>query len=227
MNWLAHLLLSHSQNPSQNPSQDPHLSLLEFEWGNLLADAVKGQARMQMSQAFLRGAKCHFAVDRFTDEHPTAGRSRARLYPHFGKLSGIVVDILYDHYLARNWGRFHPQTLEQYSMERTLEFAGVPQYYPEPARKMLEYIASQNIFVSYASVPGIELTLARFSKRVSQRLKQEIHLEWAIPLLHETNGALDLALEGDFLQFFPQLQDFVLDWLKQNSTQNSTQAEDL
>jgi acyl carrier protein phosphodiesterase len=208
VNWLAHLLLSHTQNP-------PHSSL-EFEWGNLLADAVKGQARRQMSQAFLQGAKCHFAVDRFTDEHPIAGRSRARLYPHFGKLSGIVVDLLYDHFLARNWGRFHAQTLEQYSMERALEFARVPQNYPEPARKMLEYISSQNIFVSYASVQGIELTLARFSKRVSQRLKQEIHLERVIPLLQETNGELDLALEGDFLQFFPELQDFVLDWVKHN-----------
>jgi acyl carrier protein phosphodiesterase len=210
VNWLAHLLLSHSQNPQP--------SSLEFEWGNLLADAVKGQARAQMSQAFLHGAKCHFGVDRFTDEHPIAGRSRGRLQPHFGKLSGIVVDLLYDHYLARNWGRFHPQTLEQYSMERALEFAGVPEHYPEPARKMLEYIRSQNIFVSYASVPGIEQTLARFSKRVSQRLKQEIHLERVIPLLQEANGELDLALEGDFLQFFPQLQDFALDWMMNNPT---------
>jgi acyl carrier protein phosphodiesterase len=103
MNWLAHVFLSEPD--------------VEHRLGNLLADLVKGRDRLGMSAGFLRGTKTHQAIDAFTDSHPVAGRSRARISDEHGRFAGILVDVFYDHLLAVSWGRYCPQPLEEFTAE--------------------------------------------------------------------------------------------------------------
>ncbi len=101
MNWLAHLYLS--------PADDP-----EFRLGNLLADFIKGGARRELGESFQRGVRCHQAIDAFTDFHPVVQRSRTRIAARHGHFSGILIDVFYDHFLARNWPEFSAIALDDF-----------------------------------------------------------------------------------------------------------------
>ena len=89
MNWLAHLRLS------------PADSLVRI--GNLAGDFVRGFDIGQLHPDMQRGIEQHRAVDRFVDAHPVFRRSRERLRPDFRRFAGVVLDVFYDHYLARDW----------------------------------------------------------------------------------------------------------------------------
>jgi acyl carrier protein phosphodiesterase len=71
MNWLAHLYLSEDD--------------IEYRIGNVIADWVKGEARLQFVDGIQRGLECHKAIDLFTDAHPIVARSKARIQPPFGR----------------------------------------------------------------------------------------------------------------------------------------------
>src|SRR5215831_13515757 len=100
MNWLAHAFLSKPD--------------IEFCLGNLLAYLIRGRDRMAMTAAFLQGVRQHQAIDAFTDSHPVVQRSRARIsgYRH---ATGILVDVFYDHFLARDWNRHSTEPLEAFT----------------------------------------------------------------------------------------------------------------
>ena len=92
MNWLAHAFLSSADT--------------DFRLGNLLADIVKGSDLDGMPPEFLAGVRCHRAIDSFTDSHPVPRRSRVRIAGEWGRFSGILIDVFYDHFLAVNWDRY-------------------------------------------------------------------------------------------------------------------------
>ena len=196
MNWLAHLYLS--------PPDDP-----EFRLGNLLADFIKGGARRELGENFLRGIRCHEAIDAFTDFHPVVQRSRARIAPQHGHFSGILIDVFYDHFLACNWLRFSPDT----SLDDFVNavHAAAPHHLaglPETARAAVLRIIADDRLRSYREVAGIGAALERLSVYLAARLHRPVALERAIVEL----VAQQQELETDFLEFFPQLCARVAAW---------------
>ena len=92
MNYLAHLRLA-----PPGP-----LSLL----GNLMGDFMRGVQLSELPQAVRAGVAQHRAVDAFTDQHPVFRSSRARVDESLRRFGGVLVDVFYDHFLARHWGEF-------------------------------------------------------------------------------------------------------------------------
>src|SRR4051812_17048427 len=97
MNWLAHLLLS-----EKTPA---------FWLGNLLPDLVSATVLRSLPPEFQPGIRRHLQIDAFTDSHPLFRQSILRLDPDFRRYGGIIIDILYDHFLASEWERFAAGTL--------------------------------------------------------------------------------------------------------------------
>ena len=188
MNWLAHVFLS-------EPS-------LEFQLGNLLADVVRGPQREAMSPAFVRGAACHKAIDAFTDAHPVVKRSRARIGSEHRRFSGVLVDVFYDYYLARDWERYSPVTLGAYTAAFYASIQAHPMDLPPSARTMLDRIVRHDLLGSYARVEGVERALRRISTYLSSRWQKQFALERGVRdlLAHEA------AFGADFEEFFPALQ---------------------
>ena len=93
MNFLAHTHLS--------PDND------DIIFGNFIADAIKGKSYLVYRKDIVTGILHHRSIDVFTDRHPIVKNSKSLVRTHFGKYSGIVVDIYYDHFLARNWELYH------------------------------------------------------------------------------------------------------------------------
>jgi acyl carrier protein phosphodiesterase len=191
VNWLAHTYLSRPQ--------------AEFRLGNLLADVVKGSDRDRMPAAFLEGMKCHRAIDAFTDYHPVVHRSRARLGDYFPRVTGILIDIYYDHFLALRWECHAAGTLRGFTEEVYPELRQHQLPLPARAQEMIDFILSEDRFHSYKTLDGIRDSLESVSFRLSQRLGKEYRLADSLPVFEEHFD----ALAADFAEFFPQLQAHV------------------
>jgi acyl carrier protein phosphodiesterase len=188
MNWLAHVFLSRPD--------------VEFQLGNLLADVVRGPQRDAMSASFVRGAACHKAIDAFTDAHPIVKRSRARVSSERRRFSGVLVDVFYDYFLARNFGRYSSIALDAYTAAFYAAVQAQPITLPADAQLMLERIVRYDLLASYARVDGVERALKRISTYLTSRWHRQFSLERGVEdlLAHEA------AFAADFLEFFPALQ---------------------
>ena len=100
MNFLAHIYLS---------GDDDMITI-----GNFMADGIKGKKYLKYPEGIQKGILIHRWIDSYTDSHTITKQSTKRLHAKYGHYSGVIVDILYDHFLAKNWHQYHEQSLETY-----------------------------------------------------------------------------------------------------------------
>lgn len=103
MNYLAHLHLG-----GQLPAQ-----LL----GSLYGDFVKGRLQGQYSPQIEAAIQLHRSIDRFTDSHPLVGQALSRFTLTRRRYAGIVLDVFFDHCLARDWAQYADQPLERFTSQ--------------------------------------------------------------------------------------------------------------
>ena len=190
MNFLAHLYLA-----------DPTPASLI---GNLLPDLVRGRPDPAWPADVLEGARHHRRIDAFTDTHPLFARSKGRIFAEHGRFSGILVDIFYDHFLSRDWDRYHARPLPEFVDQCHQAMLAHPDLMPAAMRPIIECMAEQQWLLCYRDADGLRLTLTRMSRRFSERFEREINLAAAVDLLEDRGE----ALAADFHTFFPQLIDF-------------------
>jgi len=191
VNWLAHVFLSKPD--------------IEFRLGNLLADLVKGRDRASMSAAFLDGVRQHQAIDAFTDSHPIVHRSRARIGADYHHVTGILIDVFYDHFLALDWDRYSGEPLEAFTARLYADIRAHPIPLPAEAQAAFNRMAGDDRLGSFRRLDGIEASLRWVSKRLSARVGREFGLERAVSeLVANFEG-----LQEDFAEFFPLLQAHV------------------
>ncbi|MDJ1178904.1 acyl carrier protein phosphodiesterase [Roseofilum sp. BLCC_M91] len=190
MNYLAHLLLAGEDS--------------EFQLGNLLGDFVKGplsEAQHHYSSTLVQGLALHRAVDKFTDTHPIPLQSRRRLGKPYQRLSGIIIDIAYDHFLANHWHNFSLQPLESFIAEIYRLLQTNQHRLPLRLKQSLPRMVDQNWLGSCQTLEGLKLTYTR----VANRLKRQNNLSTADRVIRANYE----GLESDFCEFFPQLVDYV------------------
>ena len=149
MNWLAHLLLSEAK--------------VEHRLGNLLGDLTKGKERENLSTEILRGIADHQKIDIFTDSHPIVKQSKQRIVPQYRRFSGILVDVFYDHILAKNWHNYSDISLEYFASEIYISFEPYLGHIPIKASIVIQRAFTDNWLTSYRDLDGIEKALKRIS----------------------------------------------------------------
>lgn len=180
MNYLFHLQLS-------DPAPLCRL-------GNLMGDFVKGRLDPDdWHPQLFAGLTQHRALDRFAHHQPVVRASKERLHPRFGLLRSVIIDIFYDHFLARNWSGWVGGDLEEFSagIYHSLQHYDkllVPGFRPV-ARRMAE----NDWLSSYREAEIIALVL----RRMSQRLRRPNLLEESFDEL----GRCDRELEQDCFDF--------------------------
>ncbi len=166
MNYLVHLYLC-----------DP-APLVRL--GSLAGDFVKGPLAGRFTDELRRGMEIHRRVDHFAQGAADFRRSKARIDSRFGHVRGVLIDVFYDHFLARTWDRYMPQPLETFAAEvyRNLErhLTLLPEAMHPTARRMI----SHNWLVSYRDPVVVERALQRISTRLSRpnplgRGAEELH----------------------------------------------------
>ena len=183
MNYLAHLFLS-----------DPDEDLM---FGNFIADAVRGKQMELYSDGVRDGITHHRLIDDFTDHHPMWRQSKERLWDGYRHYGAVLVDLYYDHFLARNWLDFHTEPLEKFAerayamlMDRRAEM-------PERSRFMLPYMIKGNWLYNYQYFEGMQRVLTGMSRRAAPGNGMQRGLKE----LKEYYG----DFKTDFLSFFPEL----------------------
>lgn len=194
MNFLAHLYLSGNSK--------------SLRLGNFIADSVKGSAWLQYPKPIKRGIMLHRAIDDFTDSHPTVSKSKEIFREKYRHYAGVIVDIVYDHYLAKNWSDYSSIPLATYAQNVYREMEEQLDFMPEKAQYMLPFMIRHNWLEAYAQLSGIQQVL----RGMANRTRFDSHMDEAT---QELKANYD-SLQSDFEEFFPQLQQHTRLWLEQN-----------
>lgn len=154
MNFLAHAYLA---------GTDPALIV-----GGVVGDWIKGPLPGALPADLARGVALHRAIDSHAETHPAFCRSRNRMSPARRRYAGVLVDIFYDHLLARDWAQHHDAALADYCAEvyRLIDERLID--LPESAHHVLRLMASEDWLQSYSEVDGIADVLRRMSLRARQ-----------------------------------------------------------
>ena len=155
MNYLVHFLLAGDDD--------------ELRLGNLLGDLVKGRverfAHHGATERLRTGIRMHRAIDAFSDSHPAVRRSKALLAPQYGRLSGVIVDMFYDHVLARRWTEHHPRPLPDYTGDLYRTLRRNRHRLPPAAHPLIDAMIRWDWLGAYASPRGIAHALEGMARR--------------------------------------------------------------
>jgi acyl carrier protein phosphodiesterase len=186
MNYLAHLYCS-----------PPH----EDAWlGSLLGDFVKGPLGDRYRGAVGAAIVVHRRLDSYTDAHAAVQRSRSRVSAARRRYAGIMIDMFYDHFLARSWSEFHDEPLDAFSARVYALLERRHAELPERLRLVAPRMAAHDWLGSYANTANI----ARALDGISARLRRANRLRGAgEELLADYAG-----FEADFRAFLPEVKAF-------------------
>nr|WP_321407334.1 ACP phosphodiesterase [uncultured Carboxylicivirga sp.] len=184
MNFLAHLYLS---------GNDPLVQI-----GNFIGDHVKGRNYMRYAPAIQKGILLHRKIDSFTDTHPVVKESTRRLTEKYGRYSGIVIDVFYDHYLGRNWTTFSDVSLTKYVSKVHKNLLSNYFKLPKEVKSFLPFIVKSRRLETYATVEGIHRSLQIMSNYSSL----PAHADWAV----EQMRLFDNEFNDEFLKFFQEVK---------------------
>jgi len=151
-----------------------------------------------LPKQFQPGIARHRAIDRFTDSHPAVTRSIERLDPGFRRYGGIIIDVLYDHFLARDWNLYSPESLSNFTKDFYASFDEFRNLIPADAFVVLEKMRAGDWLGSYAEIAGISQAL----RRIGARLLRPIDLAESLSV---PDSSYD-SLSKDFHEFFPELR---------------------
>lgn len=197
MNFLAHIYLSGDNKA--------------IAIGNFIADGIRGKDYKKFPEDIQIGILLHRHIDTFTDKHKIVKQSKKRLHKNYSHYSGVIVDILYDHFLAKNWSQYCNIPLLDYTgnFYKTLEdYKGV---LPLRTLKMMPYMIANNWLLSYASIGGIAKVLEGMNRRTQNRSKMNL-------AVNELEEFYD-EFENEFTSFFKELKDFAEQKLNELNSQ--------
>ena len=186
MNYLAHIYLSGDND------------LITI--GNFIADGIKGNSYKKQPTDIQTGILLHRNIDTFTDVHPIVRQSTKRLHKKYGHYSGIIVDILYDHFLAKNWSKYSQIPLEDYVNKFYDSLEDNYNLLPLRIQKMMPYMLADNWLLSYASIEGI----SRVLDGMNRRTKNKSGMDEAVNELE----VFYTEFENEFTVFFEELRKF-------------------
>ena len=185
MNFLAHIYLSGDND------------LLKIV--NFMADSVHGKRYLDYAGDLQKGILLHRFIDTFTDAHPIYRQSRRRLYEKYGHYAGVIMDIVYDHFLAKNWNSYSEVDLEDYAAQFYQSLQDNFELLTPKTQNLLPYMINQNWLVQYASLDGLETILFQ----MDHRTKNRVHM-------HEAMAEVQLyysELEYEFTLFMEELKE--------------------
>jgi acyl carrier protein phosphodiesterase len=191
MNFLAHSLLAGDLEADRV--------------GGVIGDFVKGYLPAGLSPALASGVALHRAIDGYAERHPAFAASRKRIGPARRRVAGVLVDLFYDHLLAREWSRYAKTTLENHAAQVYASLLERSAQLPPEAREVAERMRRNDWLSSYREVAAVGLAIDRMA---TYRLRRPNNLAGGV----EEFLADAAGYESDFAHFFPDALAFAADW---------------
>ncbi len=185
MNILAHSLLSEKNE--------------DWLLGNFMADGLSRKHWGKFSEGVQTGLLLHHVIDGYTDAHDLVKYCVSKLRISQNRYAPVVVDVLFDHYLARNFSQFSNESLNDYSAFVYSALQLKQELMTEKKRMMLKYMSAQHWLESYAEWNGFLQALAGMARRTRFPSEMEKAGDDILPFYYE--------LESVFMAFFPMLRE--------------------
>ncbi len=128
--------------------------------------------------------------------------SKKRISKDYSIFSGILIDVFYDHFLAKNWKLYSDNILSDFTAEIYNSFESYQGNIPQSARQIIQKMIEEDWLTNYQHFDGIENALKRIDNRIKSRIGNQISLVSAVATLEQEY----INLEQDFCSFFPVLQ---------------------
>lgn len=157
MNFLAHIYLSGDND--------------EIRLGNFIADAIKGKKYINYQPYIQVGIRLHREIDTFTDSHSVFRKSTKRLHKRYSHFSGVIVDIFYDHFLAKNWLNYSSVPLDIFADDFYRLLHDHREMLPNRILKLMPYLIGDNWLLNYATFDGIKSVLNGMNRRTQNKGK--------------------------------------------------------
>ncbi len=201
VNYLAHLLLSPVDEFSR--------------LGNIMADFMRDVDQEHLPLQVQEGIKLHRIVDSFTDSHPVVKDLRKYFSPERRRFSGVVLDVVFDHFLIKHWSQFSDQNFNAFVDECYADLWGQRALMPDRMEMVTGWMIKRDWFRSYSEIEHVGRALDGLASRL--KINHDFH-----GVIEEVSEHYDVIEKG-FLAFFPELRDHVEslqnenDQLKSNS----------
>ena len=168
--------------------------------GNFIADHIQGNKFGHFHQEIQQGILLHREIDTFTDAHAIVRKSKRRLHERYRHYDGVIIDIFFDHFLAKNWSVYSAIPLDIYvqSVYKLLEKNKA--ILPEKTLKLLPYLIEYDWLYNYQYLAGIKTVLEGMNRRTEGKSKMDLAIYDLENLYTE--------FEQDFMLFFEDLRIF-------------------
>lgn len=190
MNFLAHLHLADNSQTSMA--------------ANIAGDFAKGSIE-DFPKHLQQGLWLHRQIDQLTDSHEITKELLSLFPKSLTRAAPIIIDLSFDHMLAKFWDEYHHQTLEEFAV-KAYDAIDNCESLPEKLVSIAPRIRQENWLVAYQTREGLNQTLAAVAKRVS---KPEI-----FDGAQECVKKLDIDIEIAFRTFYPQLMAYSRLWTR-------------
>lgn len=184
MNFLAHIYLSGEND------------LIKI--GNFMADGIRGKQFEHFPPEVQKGILLHRFIDTYTDSHDTFRQSTKRLHEKYHHYAGVIVDIFYDHFLAKNWSKYSDEKLEDFVDRFYKSLQNNYSILSEKTQGLMPYMIERNWLLSYRTVDGIHNILTQMDRRSKNISK----MQFASAELKE----FYTEFETEFTSFFEEIQ---------------------
>lgn len=184
MNFLAHIYLSGDND------------LIKI--GNFMADGIRGKQFEHFPEDVQKGILLHRFIDTYTDSHDIFRKSTKRLHERYHHYAGVIVDIVYDHFLAKNWTQYSDEELELFVKRFYHSLHDNYDILTEKTQGLMPYMIERNWLLSYRTTEGIQNILTQMDRR-SKNISQ---MQFAVEELTEFYD----EFEEEFTLFFEEMR---------------------
>ena len=151
MNFLAHVYLSGSND--------------EIAIGNLIGDRVKGNKIKLLPKKIQSGVTFHKLIDHFTDHNQIFRECVTKLFPKYRHFSRVIIDMYFDHFLAKNWNYYHNLSLNKFSNEFYKKIIKIAPEFNQDIERFINALVKYNWFGHYKTTFGLYIVLKQMEKR--------------------------------------------------------------
>lgn len=183
MNYLAHVFLSGDND--------------KIKIGNFIADFIYGNRYQGFDPEIQKGILLHRYIDTYTDAHPMFRQSKRRLFSEFRHYSGVIVDMFYDHFLAKNFSTYSNQDLESYVNDFYRLLNDNQEILPKKVNEILPVMTRYNWLTNYKDLEHLRDILAQ----MNHKTKHDTEFHKSIDILKNDYN----LFEDDFIIFFEDI----------------------
>jgi acyl carrier protein phosphodiesterase len=181
MNFLAHIYLSGDND------------LIKI--GNFMADGIRGKQFEHFPEEVQKGIILHRSIDTYTDSHDVFRQSTKRLHEKYHHYAGVIVDIIYDHFLAKNWTKYSDEKLEDFINRFYTSLHTNYDILTEKTQGLMPYMIERNWLLSYQTVEGIKNILTQMDRRSKNTSKMQFASEELVEFYSEFEQEFTLFFE--------------------------------